>query len=346
MWASIPFSSARAIENDPTKEYRLSEKNGPWMVMVATFRDVKDEDRKSKEGLSATEAANKLVHELRAKGIPAYVYSQDEVKTGIDTFDRLGNKDKRKYIAQRDMICVLAGNYQKIEDPIAQKTLTHIKKFQPKFLSDPRKVGANVMTVANGQKGPFSNAFLTINPARDPNEVVQSKVDETTRTLNSGIQYPLVNVKHKYTLKVATFTGKSAVPLGNSKFNGREANFEKSLGNAFNLDRAGEDATQLTYALRQDNLTMKALNRPKFESYVYHDKFQSIVTVGGFDSDKDPRIKDLIEVFRAKYRSDDIGQYELVGESLSLPGQVKGSPPIQTWAFDPVPEVIAIPRLK
>jgi len=305
-----------------------------------------DEDRRTKGGISADEAANKLVHELRAKGIPAYVYSQDEVKTGIDTYDRLGNRDKRRYIAQRDMICVLAGNYQKVEDPIAQKTLTHIKKFQPKFLADPKKVGAVVLTVANGQKGPFSGAFLTINPVRDPNEVVQSKVDETVRSLNSGIQFPLVNLKHKYTLKVATFSGKSAVPMGNSKFNGREANFEKTLGGAFNLDRAGEDAMQLTYALRRSDLTRYALGQPKLESYVFHDKFQSIVTVGGFDSDKDPDIKRLIEVFRAKYKSDDSGQYGLVGESLSLPGQYKDSPPIQTWAFDPVPELIAVPRLK
>lgn len=349
------FSIANAIDNDPNKEYPLTEKHGPWMIMVATFRDIEG-DRK-KDGLTAEEAASHLVHELRSKGIPAYAFSQESKKEKINTYDRLGNANKRVYAAQREMVCVLAGNYPKVDDPVAQKTLTFIKKYQPKFMADKQKSGA----VVRSDKDPFKGAFLTINPLLQPDEVASRKADQETRMLNSGIDYPLVKLDRKYTLKIATFTGKSAVPLGSSKFSGHEANFEKSLSNSgpYNLARAGEDATQLTYALRQNSeATMESLGRPKFEAYVYHDRFQSIVTVGGFNSDQDPDIRRMAEIFRAKYRSDqkgvyaEKGEYVLVGESLSLPHPDSKRnpdlklPPIHTWAFDPVPELIEVPRIK
>lgn len=340
---SIVVSPVRAIENDPGKTYMLTEKHGPWMVMVATFRDIEAEDRK-KDGMKAEVAASTLVHELRSKGIPAYVYSQQAKKGNIESFDRLGNKDKRVFAAQREMICVLAGNYPKVDDQVAQKTLAYIKRYQPKFMAD-KKSGA----VVRNENGPLSGAFLSINPLLKPEEIVNRKADNETRYLNSGIDFPLVGVRHKYTLKVATFTGKSVVPLGNSKFNGHEGSFEKAIAEAgpYNLTRAGEDATQLTYALRQNSASnRKTLGRDKFEAYVYHDKFQSMVTVGGFDSENDPQIRQLAEIFRAKYKADEQGEYELIGEALSLPNQNPKLPPVHTWAFDPVPELIEVPRIK
>ena len=340
------FVDAVEIKNDPTKEYRLNEKHGPWMIMVGTFSDVRDPDQK-KDGLSAQEAANKLVHELRAKGIPAYVYLQNGKKETIEIHDRLGNTNQRSYNASHEMVCVLAGNYNEIEDATAQKTLTFIKRFKPKFMSDP-KSGAVVRDGGNAQKGPFGNAFLTINPARSPSTVVQRRADNETKYFNSGIDYALVGVKRKYTLKVATFAGKSVVPLGNSKFSGHEDSFDKAITQAsfFNLGRAGEDATQLTYNLRQNKAITRTLGRDQFEAYVYHDKFQSIVTIGGFDSKDDPEIPKLAQIFMAKYQPDESGQQNLEATSLKLPGKDAYSLPVHTWAFDPVPEIIEIPRIR
>ena len=341
LWLINVSSAYARIENDTTKDYKLTERFGPWMIMVATFSDVDEMDRK-KDGLSAEEAARKLVHELRVAQIPAYVYSQEGKKEKIDTYDRLGNKDKRVYQAQFGMICVLAGNYQKIDEPQAQTALTFIKKFRPKFLNDP-KSGA----IVRDAKGPFANAFLTINPLLKPSDVVRFKVDDVVRSLNSGIDYPLAKVKHKYSLKIATFTGKSAIPIGSSRFSGRESNFDKSIldNGSFSLARAGEDATQLTYALRQNNGITRSLGRDRFESYVYHDRFQSYVAVGGFDSPNDPEIKRLADIFMAKYELED-GEYKMKCKSLMLPSRDVNSLPIQTWAFDPVPEIVEIPRIK
>lgn len=338
---------SNGIEKNPLKEYQLQEKHGPWMIMVGTFSDVQESSMtKRTEGLSARDAANKVVNELRGKGIPAYVYSQDARTEKIDTFDRLGNKDERRFIAQNGMICVLAGNYPKIDDPIAQKTLNFVKRYHPKFLQDS-KSGAIFRDSGSKERGPFAGAFLTINPTLKPTEVVRRKVDNETKHFNSGIEYALVNVKHKYTLRVATFSGKSAIPLGSSKYTNNESIFDKTIveSGPYNLARAGEDAMQLTYAMRRSSeATRKSFGADRFEAYVFHDKYQSIVTVGGFDSKDDPEIKRLAQLFMAKYKLEDSGEYAYVTESLSLSDD-PNAPPLQTWAFDPVPEIIEIPHL-
>ena len=41
------------------------------------------------------------------------------------------------------------------------------------------------------------------------------------------------------------------------------------------------------------------------------------MTVGGFDSENDPEIKRLAEIFMAKYKADERNEYALEGESLS-----------------------------
>ena len=68
------FGDVEAVKG---KKYSLTRKHGPWMVMVAAIRDV-EEERRISDGLTASEAADELVYELRKQGIPAYTYSIDE----------------------------------------------------------------------------------------------------------------------------------------------------------------------------------------------------------------------------------------------------------------------------
>ena len=66
----------------------------------------------------------------------------------------------------------------------------------------------------------------------------------------------------------------------------------------------------------------------------------------------DPEIKRLAEVFHAKYEADEQGHYDLRCTTLILPNPKnppnakKKLPPLQTWVFDPVPELIEVPRIK
>ncbi|MDB5347909.1 MAG: hypothetical protein JWP89_6286 [Schlesneria sp.] len=355
-------SPSHAIENVRGKPYHVTQKHGPWMIMVTSFRNVRDEDMR-KDGLTAEQAAAELVFELREKGIPAYAFSQDAVKGQIDTRDRLGRDDRRIYAAQRDMICVLAGNYEAIDDAVGKKTLSFIKKFHPRFLKDT-KSGA-IVRADSAERGPLVGAFMTINPLIDPKDIVQKTADKEIKILNSGGRNPLIKNQHKYTVQVATFAGKSATPLGNSTYRGREGWFESKLGGetGFNLDRAGEEAERLAAYLRSKGSNgSTGLN----EAYVHHDKFQSIVTVGGFDSPDDPRIRVVGEYYSPKWEPDlravsqarratgaELTQEEKdqmpkvrTNHTEYLPGPTKESPPVQVWTFDSAPKVIPVPRVK
>lgn len=355
---------AHAIENIRGKEYHLTPKHGPWMVMVTSFRNI-PEDQKS-EGMTAEEAAAELVFELRKAGIPAYTFSQDAVKGEIDTRNRLGREDHRVYAAQRDMICVLAGNYESIEDHTGQKTLAFIKKFRPEFLKNAKN-GA-ILRPDAATRGPLTGAFLTINPMRKPEDVVQRTIDKGTKSLNTGIPYPLVKNPHKFTVRVATFEGKSATPLGNSSYRGRENAFDLKLLSSpgFNIVRAGEDAEQLAAFLRNKGTRNQNGNAYLAEAYTFHDKFQSIVTIGGFDSPDDPRIRLITQYYGPKLVPD----VQLLNSTIRDPRQVTeeelaqlpkvmtthteqlilgdnpNAPPAQVWTFDTTPQVIAVPRIR
>jgi hypothetical protein len=356
-------SQSHAIENVRGKPYHLTQKHGPWMIMVTSFRNVRDEDLR-KDGLTAEQAAAELVFELREKGIPAYSFSQDAVKGQIDTHDRLGRDDRRIYAAQRDMICVLAGNYEAIDDSVGQKTLLFVKKFHPKFLKDT-KSGA-IVRADSAQRGPLMGAFMTINPLVDPKDVVQTTVDKETKFLNSHTSFPLIKNQHKYTVQVATFAGKSATPLGNSTYRGREGSFESKIAGetGFNLARAADDADQLAVYLRSKK--SPGAKTALSEAYVYHDKFQSIVTIGGFDSPDDPQIRVVGQYYSPKWEPDlrAVSQArratgaELTEEEKEqlpkvrtnhteyLPSATAGGAPIQFWTFDTAPKVIPVPRIK
>jgi hypothetical protein len=364
LFAALSLSTAsqsHAIENVRGKPYHLTQKHGPWMIMVTSFRNVRDESLR-KDGLSAEQAAAELVFELREKGIPAYSFSQDAVKGEIDTRDRLGRDDRRIYAAQRDMICVLAGNYEAIDDSVGQKTLLFVKKFHPKFLKDA-KSGAIVRADA-AQRGPLMGAFMTINPLIDPKDVVQKTVDKETKALNSGVMYPLIKNPHKFTVQVATFAGKSLTGK-ESVIRGRQGLLQPRVAGEyeFDLNRAGEDANQLVAFLRRNGTSgSTALN----EAYVYHDKFQSIVTIGGFDSADDPRIRVIGEYYspkwepdlravsqarrasRAPLSDDEKNQLPKVRNNHIefLPGPNRDSQPVHLWTFDTAPRVIPVPRVK
>lgn len=336
--------SAGQIEAVKGKQYRLTKQHGPWMIMVASFRDVAEPDRKTK-GLSAQEAADELVYELRTKSVPAYTFSQDAQKGEIETVDRLGREDLRIFAAQRDMICVIAGNYSSQDDKIAERTLKYVKKFTPAYIKDQNN---GAIYRLSKDKGPFGGAFMTINPLLDPAEVAQKKPDYDLIKLNYGIHNALVDNKAKYTVQVATFTGRSVTPIANSSYTGREEEFDRNLQSTadeatgrsrMNLGQSSEEAAQLAQALRLRG----------FDAWVYHDRFESIVTVGSFDKPQDPRIVEIAKNFGAKTKTDPTtGQDIVVGEIL-MPDrrQVgRGRGAATMWVFDPQPKLIEVPHLQ
>ena len=319
-----PAAKVEAVKN---KKYALSEKHGPWMIMVASLWGESPEQTKR-----AAQAAHELVYELRRKGIPAYVYSQDAVVDRVRTMDRMGRPQERVNRSAVRMIKsgqidkhygVVAGNYTSVEDKIAQKTLKFIKAYEPKCFPP------EVRQETPGRRGPLGRAFLTINPLVSPEEVARSQPDPLLARLNSGIDHSLLHNPGEYTLIVASFYGKSHIQPAEFE------NFDSDLKAHSRLDRAAYGAWELVQAMRSQGL----------EAYLYHEQFRSIVTVGAFASPEDPGIRHWGSRFAAKEKPHpENGSPILVSESIQIPGN--NNQPVRNWVMDPVPELIKVPRLK
>lgn len=342
---SASSAEAARIEAVPGKDYRLHKQNGPWQIMVASFRPANPDGTVS-EGKTPEELAQDLVLELRQKGLPAYTYSQKGIDETIATRDKLGREETRKLLTSYDQVCVIAGNYDSLDTPTAKQTLEWVKKFRPKSLQQP---GVSWLETKR-KKGPLSRAFLTVNPLLTPEEIAARKHDPLLVKINSGGQNSLYENPGKYTLVVATFSGKMLAHIGDSEAPDAQEAFQVSD----NLDEASHNAWELSVALRQLDANIDA--------YVWHDHYQSIVTVGAFDSPQDPRIRRYRQVFEAQPTAD-IDQVAntlrgLLGPAannfgvsaggsgvrfLTINNAGKKANETRMWLFDPTPYLKQVP---
>jgi len=330
---SMAVAEIEAIQG---KRYKLSRAHGPWMIMVASIRDVEEERRT--DGLTAWEAADQLVYELRSKGIPAYTFSRETVKAALTETSSFSD---RTYVAQHGYISVLAGNFQSNSDKTAERVLKYIKKFRPRFLEDDSSGGLFARTP--GRPEPLSKAFLTVNPLLSPEEVKSRTIDPLIKQLNADLEYSLLRNQGKYTLVVATFKGTSVMQVGHKVDVGAMKRFEKNFGSS--LDQSAMDAWALAESLRT---AKKHGYDQDYEAWVFHDRHQSLVTIGSFDSPDDPRLGALANQFSAKTRRHpETGREVQVAEVLSLPKNPgTGRLPDKMWVFDGTPRLMKVPRTR
>ncbi|MDA1014734.1 MAG: hypothetical protein O3A00_09825 [Planctomycetota bacterium] len=357
-WISLLASASHAgpIEAVKGKHYRLSSQHGPWMIMVASFRDVESKrvervngrlqyvrNERYEEGLSAEEAATALALELRIAGIPAYVTSREASYEKTNTADRRGRERARTYRSQVDGVAVMAGNYPTFEDSDGQQTLKYLKssKFRSKVLESPKSGG--VYRSTPGQKDPLSGAFLTLNPMLSGEQMRAQTSDPLLSRLNGSAEYSLAKNPGKYTLIIASFNGRSMKKMSNNSFSRYAQSFERTIGNT--LASAADKAWQLTQAMRN---ARGAGYDQDYEVFIWHGHYRSIVTIGAFDDPKDPRIARYTEMFRAKTRQNPLtGQTGLEAEIFTVPRRPQpNQPPRMTFMFDPRPTLMEVPKLK
>jgi len=271
------------------------------MIMVASFEEIAGVAHT--EGMSPRQAADQLVFELRKKGVPAYTFEQRSEIDKINTVDRLGRRKVRYRKARQANIAVLAGNYSSRDSRIAQRTLQHLKKFQPDFLRDARdntavkkklRDGGALLKLRNGgiyretpgRPGPLSGAFLTINPTLSPRDIRDQQHDPLLLKLNAQGELSLLNNRGRYTLIVASFYGTPRTRIGGRKPRGNERNLRLRAA----LDEAAVNAWELAKALRKARSLGYDRN---YEAYVFHNRYSSVVTIGSFNRPDDPRIGQL-----------------------------------------------------
>jgi hypothetical protein len=271
----------KRVEADPDKDYAITENEGPWMIMAATF-----------SGNEAMSQARELVLELRSRyKLPAYTHDmQFDYSQGPYGKGQSPSPAGRRYRYRLDKhyeVAVLVGNYPSVDDPEAQRVLKKIKYMQPECMQlekrvkegkkDSRTLGGfrlaqlavyEVARSAKRQMGPMRHAFITTNPLLPDDYFVPPGIDPLVAEINKPVKYSLLDCPGRYSCRVATFTGAAlidpldiqAVEQGRGKLPSR-------------LAEAAERAHKLTMALRAEGI----------EAYEFHDRYSSIVTVGSFD---------------------------------------------------------------
>ena len=214
-WTSlIPF---KRIDTDPSKSYRLTENQGPWHILAASF-----------SGQGAEKQAHDLVLELRRESrLAAYIHKQTydytERLDGL-TLDRNGRRAKMVYAnnaARYDSFAVLVGNFDSTADPKLEKTLAKVKYLRPQTLdisqnkqSRQRFAGLRALQRRmNGDpmkrdKGPMGSAFATRNPLLPESYFLPSGLDKFVLGMNKNVEFSLLKNPGAFTVRVATFKGK------------------------------------------------------------------------------------------------------------------------------------------
>jgi hypothetical protein len=329
-WLSlVPF---KHVEADPQKTYELEEKHGPWLVMCSSFA-----------GETAEQQAHALVMELRTRyKLEAYTFRQsfDFTKPEIGLgYNKYGGPKRMKYrnAVKFEEIAVLAGSFQSVDHPDVAKVLEKIKHARPECLdvtkqkdTSQRFVGLrNLYRLVSTDpetkaKGPMGAAFVTKNPLLPEEYFVSKGIDPFLIRLNEDLQYNLLENPGKFTVRVASFRGIDTF---------KPDEFEKQFSQRSKIDEAAKNAEKLTFALREKGI----------EAYQFHDRTESIVTVGSFDSVGEPRPDGKTEINPAVHRI--MQEYSPINEPL--PGQTVAVVQPRILAgipFDPQPLPVEVPR--
>lgn len=322
----IPF---KRVEAKADKVYLLTEDQGPWMVLASSFA-----------GPGAEKQAQALVLELRKKyNVEAYIhrktYDFTEPVVGLG-LNPLGGPKMMRYAnaGKFDEIAVLVGNFETIHDPKLEKLLEQIKLAHPDCLdvsknktSTQRFVGLRELhrrispDPEKKQRGPMGYAFVTRNPLLPQEYFVPKGLDPLVEQMNRDVEYSLLKNRGQYSVRVATFRGASTMKLN-------EADKLPSK-----LEDAAVKAHELTLQLRKKGV----------EAYEFHDRFESIVTVGSFDSVGTQQPDGKMELNPAVHRL----MQEYGPEHKPLPGQQAFGLMPRSLAginFDIQPVPVQVPR--
>lgn len=335
-WSSM--ISLKSVNADPDKDYKLSESNGPWMIMACSF-----------SGEDAEKQAKELVYELRKRyKLPAYIY-RAQFKLGDApgrTRPKEGckwqyNKYKDRPKAEIDEVGVLVGNYPSADDPKAQDTLRTLKHATPQCLEVKdgkpthqsltgwRMAQQQVYELIGSDKkklGPMRHALVTTNPLLPSDHFAPKGIDSMILSLNKDVPYSLLDCPGKYTVQVATFTGKVIIKQDEIQA----------------VQQGKEMQSELAEAAKKADALARALRMKGYEAYQFHDRYASIVTVGSFQSVGSPRNDGRTEINPEVHKiMTTFGADPKQGEKLQ--GALKASGMDKQTMAMPVKSLVGIP---
>lgn len=323
--AMLPF---KRVEADPNKQYLLTDDHGPWLIMCRAFA-----------GETAQQDAHALVLELRQRyKLKAYLHEQQYDFTQKERgkgFDRYGAPKVMKPAnpSQFVEVAVLVGDFDGPEDPKADSILDSIKTMHPECLDVKKGSGKSArfnvwrgITAKMDGKGPMKLAFLTRNP-RLPDEYFAPKgIDPLVKEMNRDLKYSLLKNPGNYSVRIATFSGESKWTVKTKEI---EAQERASAGRS-KLEEGADKAHKLVQHLRNEGI----------EAYEFHERHESIVTVGSFDSVGEPRPDGKIEINPAVRQVVDYFR----PKDTPAGGRPTGAQKIAGVTLDIQPTPVAVPK--
>jgi hypothetical protein len=259
------------LPHEPIEPYLLSKENGPFMVLARVFR-----------GVDAERMALALVKELREQyHLPAYIvrlkdFPGKSLMRGtpptVPSNVMQPNIKMPEKVRTFDEAAVLVGDEKTLAG--SEKLWRQVKKIKPECLKK--------MSTPFLWRDGLSQAYRTTNPYVPAQNLYPRTKDKLIVQMNSGLR-SIVNCPGRYSLQVAEFSGRSTFA---PKPGGVMPVLRESP-----LRTAHDDAEKMADKLARDP-EFQRLGQPV---YVLHDRAASRVFIGSFDSEQDPRARDVRE---------------------------------------------------
>ena len=288
-------------------DFSLAQESGPWLIVATTFsgEGAQDQARELAEELTLDHGLQTYVHQMTFD----FSSTGEPIGRGVDKF---GAPVKMRYRSgnERREWAVLVGDFPTVDDTVAQKTLDRIKHLQPAALA----VGANGETTQNyanirrmqqtvlkhlGKEipeGPMRTAFISRNPLLPKEYFVPKGVDKFVAKMNKGIDHSLLDAEGKYTIKVATFRGRGVLQGA-------------ATAKSSSARRRKKDDAPLVKAAENAHFLCQAMRKQGWDAYEFHDRQESYVAVGSFESvttpsgEPLPEVVEIIRTFGAAYNT-------------------------------------------
>src|SRR4029079_11180187 len=123
------------------------------------------------------------------------------------------------------------------------------------------------------KRGPMGQAFFTRNPLLPREYFVPKGVDKFVAQMNEGVEHSLLDNPGRQTIQVATFRG-NVILQTSAK--------EDVASKSFWGGHKNDDKNPLIEAAENAHLLAKELRSHGYDAYEFHDRTESIVTIGAF----------------------------------------------------------------
>jgi hypothetical protein len=288
--------------------YAMTQESGPWLIVAASF-----------SGNGADKQAHDLAAELRDRfHLRAYVHEMDfkfsDDSSGGANYGASNRRRFRRGDEAREL-AVLVGDFASIDGPDAQQMLARVKSMEPNALNvDPNQTAQSMAQVRRMEdavleklgkprkRGPMGQAFFTRNPLLPRDYFVPKGVDTFVAKMNDGVEHSLLDCPGRRTIQVATFRGRTILQTSTK---------EDTTSKSFWSSHKKDDKDPLVEAAENAHLLARELRSHGYEAYEFHDRTESVVTIGSFAQTTQqlpdgrvvaiPEVQKIIQTFDASF---------------------------------------------